>query len=126
MSNDPGYCIKCGLRVASVSDFKGCPNCGEEVPCFDTHEISININIRELQALCLFAEGRIMALPNEYEQARAASILSRIVRKLKSQFPDTHHALSLAESIKILRDKGHVIDVPPDFIDLGIDSEPPA
>ena len=57
MSDVEGFCVLCGVDVASFKGLSRCPNCDtKSIPCNYSNQVNIEINTHELRILCIWAE----------------------------------------------------------------------
>lgn len=92
-----GFCIECGLRVASFDGLNCCPHCKTDaIPCGDENQISASINWQELRVLCMWAEKWAIDI------GETTTVYS-IAQRLEKQFPKRGR-LTLAGEIDELKD----------------------
>ena len=98
-SKPEGFCMDCGVHVASFEGLTCCPNCGSEsTPCSMAGQVDISINWQELRVLCIWAENW------GHERAGGAGTIYSIAQRILAQHPDMP-PITLAGEVQDLKDE---------------------
>lgn len=111
-----GFCTECGAEIESFEGLDKCPKCGTRgIPCANKNQAKVDINIHELRILCMWAEGYVQQMKDEFEQARSAKVVRAIASRLLKQLPEGT-ILLLSDEIEEIRKKG--FDVETSFLGI--------
>lgn len=118
-----GYCVLCGVPIASFDGLTQCPNCGtNSTPCRTSDDLVLAINLHELSILCHWAERWGMKMGERPAPGSGPGVVYAIVTRLKQRTPALAQAeLTVADGLAELRASGLKVwtNLP------GIENDPP-